>query len=128
MMNPVTGEHLMGNPCVCQTCTQARDDARATSFRDGQDRVYAQRNMLVGALSKLFPAWISADTDEPDWPVVLIELPTGQVSFHVTQTERYSVFAHLMEHSPSDLLGWAWDGHDDAEKWRRVCTLNQGTP
>lgn len=90
-----------------------------------KDDAYAQRNMLVGALSKLFPAWVSTDPSEPNWPVVMIELPTGQISFHVTRKERYSVFAHLGTDLPGNCSGW--DGHDDAEKWRRICVLDGRT-
>jgi hypothetical protein len=104
-----------GKPCAFHAAEGARDAA------------YAQRNMLVGALSKLFPAWLRVDASNLDWPVVMIQLPTGQVSWHITEQERYSVFAHL---EPGDT---AWDGHDDVEKWRRVAGLRapttpRGTP
>lgn len=42
------------------------------------------------------------DPAEPEWPVAFIELPTGQVSWHLPQ-------------HPT-----AWDGHDTATKWARV--------
>ena len=45
---------------------------------------------------------VRIDPKEPEWPVVFIELPTGQVSWHVPQ------------HAA------AWDGHDTGEKYRRV--------
>lgn len=101
-------------------------DARASLAalqreRDGllmeRDGAYGQRNMLVGALSKVFPSWLREDPREPMWPVVIVQLPTGQVSWHITRVERYAVFAHL---EPGEV---AWDGHDDIEKWRRVCAL-----
>lgn len=41
------------------------------------------------------------DPSEPEWPVAYIELPTGQVSWHLPQ-------------HPTP-----WDGHDTAEKYRR---------
>lgn len=83
-----------------------------------RDSAYHQRNMLVGLLSKLYPSWINLDPGEPDWPVVLIQLPTGQVSWHITYQERYSIFAHIYGES-----GPPWDGHDDVEKWRRVSAM-----
>lgn len=49
-----------------------------------------------------FPVGIAIDPKEPDWPVVYIELPTGQVSWHMPR--------HIRE----------WDGHDTAEKYNRV--------
>jgi hypothetical protein len=48
------------------------------------------------------PAGIRIDKDEPEWPVVYIELPTGQVSWHMPQ--------HVVD----------WDGHDGEEKYKRV--------
>ncbi len=45
---------------------------------------------------------IRLDPGEPEWPVVYIELPTGQVTWHMPQ--------HSHE----------WDGHDTQEKYRRV--------
>jgi hypothetical protein len=49
-----------------------------------------------------YPAGFRIDPDEPGWPVAVIELPTGQVSWH------------MPEH-PTE-----WDGHETPEKYRRV--------
>lgn len=49
-----------------------------------------------------YAAGFRIDPSEPEWPVAYIELPTGQVSWHMPQ--------HPI----------AWDGHDTAEKYRRV--------
>src|SRR5512141_2646258 len=45
---------------------------------------------------------IRHDPEEPEWPVIFIELPTGQVSWHVPQ--------HIN----------AWDNHSTEEKYIRV--------
>lgn len=42
------------------------------------------------------------DPDEPEWPVVFIELPTGQISWHMPQ--------HVN----------GWDGHDTPTKFERI--------
>jgi hypothetical protein len=68
---------------------------------------YAKRNILIyAALSTAtdegLEGGIRLDPQEPEWPVVFIELPTGQVSWHVA--------AH---HLP-------WDGHDTPTKYERV--------
>lgn len=47
------------------------------------------------------PVGIRIDEKEPEWPVVHIELPTGQVTWHMPQ--------HPAE----------WDGHDTATKYAR---------
>lgn len=57
---------------------------------------------LVLALAEDLKAGVRIDPAEPGWPVVYIELPTGQVSWH------------MPEHQT------AWDGHDTDEKYRRV--------
>jgi hypothetical protein len=72
-----------------------------------RQRVYASRNQLtyraLGEASRLdYEVGIRLDPTEPTWPVVYIQLPTGQVSWHVPQ--------HLYD----------WDGHDTAEKYRRL--------
>lgn len=49
-----------------------------------------------------YPAGFRVDPKETDWPVAFIELPTGQVSWHMPQ--------HVKE----------WDGHNTGEKFRRI--------
>lgn len=67
---------------------------------------YDVRNRSVFAAVGLaamcgYPCGVRLDQSEPEWPVVYIELPTGQVSWHLPQHER------------------AWDGHSTEEKYRR---------
>jgi hypothetical protein len=45
---------------------------------------------------------IRIDPEEPEWPVIYIELPTGQVSWHMP---------------PHPVL---YDGHSTEEKYRRI--------
>ncbi len=47
-------------------------------------------------------AGIRFDPEEPDWPVAFIELPTGQISYHL---------------EPHDI---AWDKHTTEEKQIRI--------
>lgn len=68
---------------------------------------YKARNLKVYAALWLaqdsgLEAGIRLDSKESDWPVVFIELPTGQVSWHVPQ--------HIKD----------WDGHDTITKYERV--------
>lgn len=68
---------------------------------------YENRNgMVIDALGYARYIGISAgiriDPDEPEWPVVFIELPTGQVSWHVPQHDV------------------PWDGHTTEEKYQRI--------
>src|SRR5947209_10309978 len=71
------------------------------------DRNYQLRNDLVlRALSIARFADLAAgmrfDPAEPEWPVAMIELPTGQVSWHLPQHAR------------------AWDGHTTEQKYERI--------
>lgn len=71
------------------------------------DKKYERRNAIVlealaMAVSLRIPAGIRIDPNEPEWPVVFIELPTGQVSWHLPQ-------------HPTP-----YDGHTTEEKYRRV--------
>lgn len=45
---------------------------------------------------------IRIDPDEPEWPVMYIELPTGQVSWHMPQHDK------------------EWDGHTTEQKYERI--------
>jgi hypothetical protein len=49
-----------------------------------------------------YPTGIRIDPQEPEWPVAYIELPTGQVSWHMPPHEK------------------AWDGHDTPTKYDRI--------
>ena len=49
-----------------------------------------------------YPVGVRIDPGAPEWPVIYIELPTGQVSWHMPQHQSN------------------WDGHDTDEKYRRI--------
>jgi len=73
---------------------------------EAADTDYPARYPLVlralGLAAELgYPAGIRLDPDEPAWPVVCVEPPTGQVSWHMP--------AHPIP----------WDGHTTQEKYRR---------
>lgn len=69
---------------------------------------YQRRNRLVfSALAQAtacgLPAGVGLDPADPDHPVVVfIELPCGQVSWHLP--------AHQ----------WCWDGHSTTQKYQRI--------
>ena len=82
--------------------------------------VYAERDRLVAALSKCYPAHLcrhQADDWEDDWRnIVCIHLPTGQVTWHIHDGE-LGWFKHLR------LELAHWDGHDTDEKYARLARL-----
>lgn len=86
--------------------------------------VYTERAHLVAALSKLFPASLEdhipaeGEAWDEDWTtVVLIDLPTGQASWHVARWDLH-LFAHLKRGQ-----GRVWDGHSTPEKYARLDAL-----
>jgi hypothetical protein len=92
-------------------------------LRREKDVVYTERNMLVAALSKLFPAWLELHPAEDkewaeDWrTIVFIETPAGQMSWHLHYSE-VVMFDHLEGRE-----GNSWDGHTTEEKYERLSKL-----
>lgn len=71
------------------------------------DTDYAKRSKLIYEAIYLacalgYDVGFRIDPQEPDWPVAFIELPTGQVSWHLAQ---HSI---------------PWDGHSTEEKFKRI--------
>lgn len=85
------------------------------------DRAYYERNALVAALSKLFPAWLMKHPPDPSWEpawtdIVCIETPEGQLTWHLHESHLH-MFAHLV------LCPNNYDGHSTVEKYERLAKL-----
>ena len=101
---------------------------RLTAERDAavasKDGAYHERDMLVAALSKCFPSYLARHSDEDknwdnDWRwIVYIELPTGQASWHIHDSER-ELFNHLQVQENK------WDGHNTERKCQRLAALGK---
>lgn len=93
-----------------------------TDLEDQKDAAYEERNRLVAALTKRFPAYLARHPEydeswEDDWRwIVFVDLPTGQVSWHIHDSERHR-FAHLRVDANR------WDGHTTEEKYQRLEAL-----
>lgn len=104
--------------------TKERDilvlQARVTALEEQKNGAYSERNKLVALLSKIFPASIETHDGEEwedDWRhVVFINLPTGQASWHIHDSE-LPLFEHL------ESVGNKWDGHTTEEKYERIARL-----
>lgn len=85
--------------------------------------LYTERARLVALLAASYPSALvhGADPQAPGWPVVYVELPTGQCSWHIAPGD-----IGLFDHVPT-VPRHMWDGHDPAERDRRVsayaCTM-----
>ncbi len=83
---------------------------------NSKEEAYLDRNLVVMTLAKLakqqgYPVGIKQDPQQPEWPVIMIDLPSGQVSWHIPVTE-------LIDFLP-DYQG-EWDGHTLQQKRERV--------
>lgn len=99
-----------------------REVAELTEQKNG---AYRERNALVAALSKIFPSGLGrhvASDWEDDWrTIVFIDLPTGQASWHIHDSEA-PMFRHLRKYEGE------WDGHTTEEKYRRMFALSSRSP
>lgn len=77
--------------------------------------VYRERAYLVAHLAAVYPSVLvpGADPEEPDWPVLFVDLPSGQVSWHIAPDD-LDLFGHVR------LGSAAWDGHSTQEKYARL--------
>jgi len=109
-------------------------DAMET-FNNAKNSAYKERNQVVVALAKLaylagFNAGRAIHVDKPgeiwedDWrTVVFIDLPSGQVSWHLHDSE-----GHLTKDLP--LYNGKYDGHTTEQKYERLSAFGvvEGQP
>jgi hypothetical protein len=67
-----------------------------------EERYYSVIHAMSHATAIGYKVGIRIDPNEPEWPVVYIELPTGQVSWYMPQHEK------------------EYDGHSTEEKFERI--------
>lgn len=114
---------------VCSNCSYIdengdyqRVDRLEEAKREAREEVYRERDLLVFALTNVFPSWRSLHEEsdkswERDWMnIVFIQLPTGQASWHIHDSE-LSLFVHL------ELKENCWDGHNNERKYERIKKL-----
>lgn len=89
-----------------------------------KDRAYAERNKCVVGLALLardlgYKVGLARHPEEDktwedDWRnIVFIELPTGQLSWHMHDSDMYMLYSFCRE-------PYEWDGHSTEEKYRRL--------
>ncbi len=84
------------------------------------DEAYFDRNQVALAFGRLalklgWRVGLGIDPSEPEWPVLYVDTPAGQVSWHLPSAEVASA-------------NWpaypgAWDGHTVEEKRERLARL-----
>ncbi len=92
------------------------DDTQAeTSAADAAtNALYSERAHLIALLVKDHDGVYQEDPESDGWMIVYADLPTGQVSWHISPADR-----HLFENVrfAPDVV---WDGHTTDEKYGRV--------
>lgn len=82
--------------------------------------IYRERAALVAFLAKIWPAYFAHnDPAEPDWAVLYVNTPAGQLSWHIAEEDR-----DLFPRVRVDEYGPSWDGHSTEEKYTRLSTLD----
>lgn len=85
------------------------------------DSVYRERARLVAHLATIYPSTIGyTDPSEPDWAVVYVNGPEGQMGWHVAPDD-IDLFGHVQSDD-----GAVWDGHTTDEKYNRLYRLTEG--
>ena len=88
-----------------------------------KDDIYHDRNLLACALVDIMSewtmgGWTPAEEDGDEWAVVWLELPYGQVSWHipremaeqlVTRNDNYEYDGHSREEKNDTLTSWVAD-------------------
>ena len=77
------------------------------------DEAHYDRNLCVQAMLKMAQklGFNTGLKEDPEWPILYIDLPTGQVSWHIPKQE---ILTDVPEYNGK------WDGHNLQEKRRRV--------
>ena len=83
------------------------------------ERLYRERAQCCALIANLamrlgYPVGVADDPEESGWPVLLIRLPTGQVSWHYSEDDAKKYLDHVPRRAND------WDGHNTEEKYRRV--------
>ena len=84
-----------------QEATSAKNSANVQAVHY-ENRAFFVYEAIALALQSGYKAGFRIDPKEPEWPVAFIELPTGQISYHLAQHNA------------------AWDGHTTEQKRLRL--------
>ncbi|MFE7105602.1 hypothetical protein ACFU98_10745 [Streptomyces sp. NPDC057575] len=100
-------------------------DADLDQLYDQNDATYRERAHLVAHLAALHPSHIgNTDANLPDWAVVTIETPAGQMTWHIAERDM-DLFTHVQ---PTNRICRSWDGHTTDEKYQRMRDLTEAAP
>lgn len=100
--------HHPWNAFLVDEVTMDEAAAEIIRLRAKVDAVYSERNRLAAAFARMalaagFKAGKGVDPDETKWPVVYVDTPNGQVSWHIAEADQ-----GVLEGLPQ--YGGEWDG------------------
>lgn len=98
---------------------EAAADAVAGPIEAERDKAYRERAALVAYLTANYPSVMLTDSAEPDWPIVFVSTPSGQMSWHIAATD-----TDLFQHVPATTEP-TWDGHTTEQKYQRLRELTR---
>ena len=80
---------------------------------------YRERAHLIAALAAIYPAEFRENPDEDyeDWPIIYVQLPTGQASWHISPRDT-DLFSGVKFGTDAE-----WDGHTTEAKYERIDKL-----
>ncbi|MFD6401137.1 hypothetical protein [Nocardia sp. NPDC060249] len=85
--------------------------------------LYNERAALISVLASLFPAAIAYnDPKAPDVPVIYIDSPCGQLSWHINPAHLRTHFAAVPTVAPHSIR---WDGASKDVVLERVALIRQ---
>lgn len=120
---------IMVNTCKERGWVSA-DWVIPSSWEEGLDvlaAVYTERARLIALAAACFPSWHDEDPDAEDGykHLVYIELPTGQCSWHIADTDWhfFEGTRWTMAMGSGPLI---WDGHSTDQKHERIETATLG--
>jgi hypothetical protein len=88
-----------------------------------RDKAYRERADLVAFIAAAHTdATIVYQSEDDEWPVVIIETRAGQLSWHIAKSDLGAFSALGL---PVVTGEQRWDGHDTPEKYRRLSELSR---
>ena len=83
---------------------------------NSEEEAYYDRNqlaMLCAKMARMLNWRVRVNTEDVDWPVILIQIPKGQISYHIPREEMRGEYGVDWTHDE-------WDGHNLEEKRERI--------
>jgi hypothetical protein len=89
--------------------------------------IYTDRGHILALLALHYSAYIAySDRTNPEWPVLTLETPHGQMAWHIAPGDLY-LFPHVRRADDAQAIV-AYDGHTTEEKHARILTRVKSFP